>query len=474
MNSPRCRRSSPHTFNFGARAASRQRHPTAGPRTREGAAARACGAADDEVRRGTELVPRQPRDDRQRLPVLPRPAGPRADDELHPLRPRHRLPPTTTRWRSRWGPATATSIRPTRSAISTRSPPAANTWPNAATTARGASAATSRAARLFDYWRDPDGFMVEHFTDGDMFDATLEPGWAPFTASGLAQWGPPVTKDFLGTSPKSLPHEARSMIDRAARRQRIRHQPPHRPPESSQLMTISILRTNDAWWVQTAYRRSENRHRRGHAPVSCWPTGRLSTPPPQHRHRAGRQPRPGLTGDRAVPCGGADDQLRVTRQGRRYGPEDRPAHVLSQGVGVDQRPRSTRSSSRTRQRSWTTRWRSVWSSAATFRSAPTSPRPTWPTTSPASSSPTTSRPATSSCRKRSSMRPSPIRRSPRSAPRWSCSTPTSSSASATCACDCGSAARCGRTCSSTATCSTGRCRRCSRSRASRTSPPATW
>jgi hypothetical protein len=69
-----------------------------------------------------------------------------------------------------------------------------------------------QGSQLFDYWRDPDGFLVEHFSDGDMFDSTLEPGWAPFTASGLAQWGPPVTKDFLGTSPRSLPHEARSLI----------------------------------------------------------------------------------------------------------------------------------------------------------------------------------------------------------------------------------------------------------------------
>jgi len=69
-----------------------------------------------------------------------------------------------------------------------------------------------QGSQIFDYWRDPDGFMVEHFADGDMFDSTLEPGWAPFTASGLAQWGPPVTNDFLGTTPKSLPHEARSMI----------------------------------------------------------------------------------------------------------------------------------------------------------------------------------------------------------------------------------------------------------------------
>ncbi|MEU6260980.1 VOC family protein [Streptomyces sp. NPDC047043] len=58
-----------------------------------------------------------------------------------------------------------------------------------------------QGSQIFDYWRDPDGFLVEHFTDGDMFDNTLEPGWAPMTASGLAQWGPPATKDFLGIAP---------------------------------------------------------------------------------------------------------------------------------------------------------------------------------------------------------------------------------------------------------------------------------
>ncbi|MTE12810.1 VOC family protein [Nocardia aurantiaca] len=58
-----------------------------------------------------------------------------------------------------------------------------------------------QGSQIFDYWRDPDGFMVEHFSDGDMFDCTLEPGWAPMSASGLAQWGPPATKDFLGLEP---------------------------------------------------------------------------------------------------------------------------------------------------------------------------------------------------------------------------------------------------------------------------------
>ena len=69
-----------------------------------------------------------------------------------------------------------------------------------------------QGSQIFDYWRDPDGFMVEHFTDGDMFDNTLEPGWAAFAASGLAQWGPPATKDFLGINPKHARHELVSMI----------------------------------------------------------------------------------------------------------------------------------------------------------------------------------------------------------------------------------------------------------------------
>jgi hypothetical protein len=71
-----------------------------------------------------------------------------------------------------------------------------------------------QGSQIFDYWRDPDSFLVEHFTDGDMFDCTLEPGWAPMTASGLAQWGPPATKDFLGTKPgPQTLRELRAIVD---------------------------------------------------------------------------------------------------------------------------------------------------------------------------------------------------------------------------------------------------------------------
>ncbi|WP_431682576.1 VOC family protein [Kitasatospora sp. KL5] len=58
-----------------------------------------------------------------------------------------------------------------------------------------------QGSQLFDYWRDPDRLMVEHFADGDLFSCDTEPGWAPMSASGLAQWGPPATRDFLGAAP---------------------------------------------------------------------------------------------------------------------------------------------------------------------------------------------------------------------------------------------------------------------------------
>ena len=57
-----------------------------------------------------------------------------------------------------------------------------------------------QGSQIFDYWRDQDRVMFEHYTDGDVFDATAEPGWAPLSASGLAQWGPKATADFTGTS----------------------------------------------------------------------------------------------------------------------------------------------------------------------------------------------------------------------------------------------------------------------------------
>ena len=57
-----------------------------------------------------------------------------------------------------------------------------------------------QGSQIFDYWRDPDRLMFEHYTDGDVFDAAAEPGWAPLSVSGLAQWGPRATAEFTGTN----------------------------------------------------------------------------------------------------------------------------------------------------------------------------------------------------------------------------------------------------------------------------------
>ncbi|MFJ6727389.1 VOC family protein [Streptomyces sp. NPDC091281] len=67
-----------------------------------------------------------------------------------------------------------------------------------------------QGSQLFDYWRDPDRLMLEHFADGDLFAHDVEPGWAPMSTTGLAQWGPPATRDFLGASPS--PRRIREVV----------------------------------------------------------------------------------------------------------------------------------------------------------------------------------------------------------------------------------------------------------------------
>lgn len=50
--------------------------------------------------------------------------------------------------------------------------------------------------QVFDYWKDPYGFTVEHWTDGDLFDASV-PAEAHHLMVGAAnQWGPPPPPDL--------------------------------------------------------------------------------------------------------------------------------------------------------------------------------------------------------------------------------------------------------------------------------------
>ncbi|MBA0050660.1 2,4,5-trihydroxytoluene oxygenase [Streptomyces sp. AJS327] len=49
-------------------------------------------------------------------------------------------------------------------------------------------------SQVFDYWKDPFGFRIEHYTDGDVVDANHRPGRFNGTASETTQWGsrPPL------------------------------------------------------------------------------------------------------------------------------------------------------------------------------------------------------------------------------------------------------------------------------------------
>jgi catechol 2,3-dioxygenase-like lactoylglutathione lyase family enzyme len=65
-----------------------------------------------------------------------------------------------------------------------------------------------QGSQIFDYWHDPDRLMFEHYADGDLFDASLEPGWAPLSVSGLAQWGPRASARFTGSKDPRMALEA--------------------------------------------------------------------------------------------------------------------------------------------------------------------------------------------------------------------------------------------------------------------------
>lgn len=52
-------------------------------------------------------------------------------------------------------------------------------------------------SQIFDYWKDPFGFRVEHYTDGDVVDAAHHPGFFTGTASETTQWGAEPPLEFF-------------------------------------------------------------------------------------------------------------------------------------------------------------------------------------------------------------------------------------------------------------------------------------
>ncbi|UVJ46230.1 2,4,5-trihydroxytoluene oxygenase [Pseudomonas sp. LS1212] len=54
-------------------------------------------------------------------------------------------------------------------------------------------------SQIFDYWLDPSGNIIEHFTDGDQYNQHSPLGYTASCDSSLYQWGPQMSvENFLG------------------------------------------------------------------------------------------------------------------------------------------------------------------------------------------------------------------------------------------------------------------------------------
>lgn len=52
-------------------------------------------------------------------------------------------------------------------------------------------------SQIYDYWRDPFGNVVEHMTDGDLFNSKTETGGVALAGPGAeSHWGPPAPSPF--------------------------------------------------------------------------------------------------------------------------------------------------------------------------------------------------------------------------------------------------------------------------------------
>ena len=52
-------------------------------------------------------------------------------------------------------------------------------------------------SQIFDYWWDTSGFMIEHYTDGDLVNEETPVGYLAAADESLAVWGPEVPGSFL-------------------------------------------------------------------------------------------------------------------------------------------------------------------------------------------------------------------------------------------------------------------------------------
>jgi catechol 2,3-dioxygenase-like lactoylglutathione lyase family enzyme len=54
-----------------------------------------------------------------------------------------------------------------------------------------------QGSQVFDYWRDPFGNKIEHWTDGDLVNEDSPVGVAELSGDELKQWAPPLNPEFF-------------------------------------------------------------------------------------------------------------------------------------------------------------------------------------------------------------------------------------------------------------------------------------
>ena len=52
-------------------------------------------------------------------------------------------------------------------------------------------------SQIFDYWADPSGNLIEHFTDGDLFNEGSPFGYTVASDASLYQWGPKMSVKYF-------------------------------------------------------------------------------------------------------------------------------------------------------------------------------------------------------------------------------------------------------------------------------------
>jgi catechol 2,3-dioxygenase-like lactoylglutathione lyase family enzyme len=77
-------------------------------------------------------------------------------------------------------------------------------------------------SQIFDYWRDPDGMLMEHYTDGDRYDAAMPTRYSRFSRGSTWMWGQDQPRDFEGVSLGAIALMVRNLMTGRLRWRRLR------------------------------------------------------------------------------------------------------------------------------------------------------------------------------------------------------------------------------------------------------------